>query len=157
MLFLIVGDGKEADLVCSRAEEYGILNRTLYVQQALPKRSIAALFDACSVAFSVFIDLPEMWHNSANKFFDALAAGRPVAINYRGWQADLIARHDLGLVLPADAPVVAARMLADFLADREAVSRCGRNARRLAKREFGRDELAEKALAVLHSVALENN
>ena len=154
VLFLLVGDGKEADLVRMRAEDCGILNRTLYVQGALPKRSIAALFEACSVAFSVFIDLPEMWHNSANKFFDTLAAGRPVAINYRGWQADLIAHHDIGLVLPVDSPVVAARMLADFLADRETVSRCGRNARRLAETMFGRDELADKALGVLRSVAL---
>ena len=154
ILFLIVGNGKETGLIRRRAADNGVLNRTLYLQEALPKRSVAALFEACSVAFSVVIDLPEMWHNSANKFFDALAAGRPVAINYRGWQADLIMRHDLGLVLPVDSPKVAARMLADFLSDREAVSRCGRNARRLAEREFCRDDLADKARDVVHSVAL---
>lgn len=153
MLFLIVGDGKEADLVRRRAEDRGVLNGTLYLEEALPKRSVASLFKACSVALSVFIDLPEMWHNSANKFFDALAAGRPVAINYGGWQADLIARHELGLVLPVDSPRVAARMLADFVSDREAVTRCGRNARRLAESEFCRDKLSDKAWELVHSVA----
>ena len=154
VLFLIVGDGKEVGLIRKRAEEYGILNRTLYLQEALPKRAVAALFEACSLAFSVFIDMPQMWHNSANKFFDALAAGRPVAINYRGWQADLVARHELGLVLPVDSPKVAARMLASFLSDRQAVSRCGRNARRLAEREFCRDNLADRARDVVHSAGL---
>ena len=153
ILFLIVGDGKEAGLVRRQAEDCGVLNRTLYLQEPLPKRSVASLFEACSVALSVVIDLPEMWHNSANKFFDALAAGRPVAINYGGWQADLVARHDLGLVLPVKSPREAAHMLADFVADREAVSRCGSNARRLAEQEFGRDNLSDRARKLVHSVA----
>ena len=154
ILFLIVGDGKEAGLVRKRAEQHGVLDRTLYLQSALPKRSVAALFEACTVALSVCIDLPEMWNNSANKFFDALAAGRPVAINYRGWQADLVGRYELGLVLPADSPRVAGHMLANFLSDREAVRRCGRNARMLAEREFCRDRLSEKARDVVRSAAL---
>jgi len=38
-----------------------------------------------------------MWNNSANKFFDALAAGRAVLINYRGWQAELLKKRVRGL------------------------------------------------------------
>ena len=95
-----------------------------------------------------------MWANSANKFFDGLAAGRPVAINYGGWQADLIVRHGLGLVLPANSPRTAARMLAGFVSNPETVIESGRNARILAEREFCRDELSAKVLDVIHSVVL---
>ena len=39
--------------------------------------------------FSV-IPIKELWANSANKLFDTLAAGRPILINYNGWQKELI-------------------------------------------------------------------
>ena len=152
--FLIVGDGKESDLIRKRAEELGVLNRTLFLRRSVPKKEIAKLLDDCSIALSVFIDLPELWDNSANKFFDALAAGRPIAINYRGWQADLIDKHDLGLVLPPDSPGIAAAMLARFLSDRERMVKCGWNSRRLAEQEFHRDRLSEKALEVIRSVVV---
>ena len=152
ILILIVGDGMEVELVRSYARKSGVLNESLYLQESMPKRCIANLFQACSIAFSTFVDLPEMSANSANKFFDALAAGRPVAINYGGWQADLIARHGLGLVLPTDSPRTAARMLVEFLSDRKTVVESGRSARMLAEREFCRDELSAKVLDVIHSV-----
>ena len=62
-----------------------MLDETLTVQPPLPKREIPALLAAATVATSLFRPIPEMESNSANKFFDALAAGRPVAINYGGW------------------------------------------------------------------------
>ena len=151
-IFLIVGDGKQANLIRGHAQDCGVLGRTLFLEQSIPKRQIASLFQACSIALSVFINLPEMWANSANKFFDALAAGRPVAINYGGWQADLISEHELGLVLPADSPRTAATMLAEFLSHRETVVRSGRNARQLAERAFCRDKLSATVLEVVHSV-----
>jgi hypothetical protein len=41
--------------------------------------------------------------NSANKFFDSLAAGRSIAINYGGWQAELLSSTRAGVVLdPVD-------------------------------------------------------
>ncbi len=151
--FLIVGDGKEFDLIRNRAEQLGVLNRTVFLRRSVPKKEIAKLLEECSLALSVFVDLPELWDNSANKFFDALAAGRPIAINYRGWQADLIDKHDLGLVLPPDSPGTAAAMLARFLSDRERIVKCGRNARKLAEQAFHRDRLSEKVLEVIRSVA----
>jgi hypothetical protein len=45
-----------------------------------------------------------MWSNSANKFFDALASGTPVMINYQGWQADLLRDSMAGIVVPPDEP-----------------------------------------------------
>lgn len=43
-----------------------------------------AAFAAASVVTSFVIDMKELWANSANKFFDALASGTAVAINYGG-------------------------------------------------------------------------
>ena len=41
--------------------------------------------------------MPELEANSANKFFDYLAAGKPVVINYGGWQQALLEETGAGI------------------------------------------------------------
>src|SRR5690606_26050308 len=85
----------------------------------IPKRDLVPLLQRATVATSFFINLEEMWANSANKFFDALAAGRPIMINYGGWQARLLEDHGAGIVVPPDNPSKAASMLHELLNDEE--------------------------------------
>ena len=91
-----------------------------------------------------------MWANSANKFFDALASGKPVAINYGGWQADLLESAGAGLRLPANDPELAFALL-DQVSGRlvQAVEDAGRAARRLAEEKFNRESLARQLESVL--------
>ena len=35
-----------------------------------------------------------------SKFFDTLAASRPVLINYQGWQKEVINQENIGYILP---------------------------------------------------------
>ena len=41
-----------------------------------------------------------MENNSANKFFDGLASGKPIMINYGGWQSKLIKKNNAGFTIP---------------------------------------------------------
>ena len=107
------------------------------------------LLSAPTIATSLFVNLPEMWNNSANKFFDALAAGRPIMINHEGWQADLIRETGAGLVVPPTDAVQSARMLHNFLSEPDRAKRAGQAALHLAKTRFDRDDLAGELLAVL--------
>ena len=89
--------------------------------------------------------------NSANKFFDTLAAGKPIVINYGGWQKDLIEKHNIGLVLARD-PKVAANELNELLLNDELLNTKGKNALALAKSEFSRDKLAQELIHILESL-----
>lgn len=149
--FLIVGDGMEAAAIRARAQQLGVLGRNLFMMKAVPKVEIQAAFAACDVVLSLFIDVPEMQANSANKFFDGLAAGRAMAINYGGWQADLIERHGAGKQLAACHPETAVRQLGEWVAKPGALRDAGRAARALAEREFDRDVLAQAFERVLLS------
>jgi glycosyltransferase involved in cell wall biosynthesis len=94
-----------------------------------------------------------MWANSANKFFDALAAGRPVAINHQGWLADLVRQRSLGLVLDPVDVTGSSRALIGFLRNPSAME-CARQAARRAARElFDRDVLAAQLEEVLLTAA----
>jgi glycosyltransferase involved in cell wall biosynthesis len=150
--FLSVGNGYEYDLVAALAKNLGILNENFFMMNAIPKNEMPALLSAATMATSLFIDLPEMWANSANKFFDALAASCPIAINYGGWQADLIEETGVGLVLPPKDIAKAAQLLVSALKDKNWQDRASAAALKLAKARFDRNNLAKQLENLLLSV-----
>jgi glycosyltransferase involved in cell wall biosynthesis len=153
--FALVGSGAERDAIEARARERGVLGTNLRVLPPVSKREVPGLLGAATVATSLFKPLPEMEANSANKFFDALAAGRPLAINYGGWHADLLRNSGAGLVLPSSDPGAAARDLATLALDEHAVMRAGAAARALASERFDRDDLAIRLAHVLERAVAE--
>jgi glycosyltransferase involved in cell wall biosynthesis len=148
---LLVGDGREFSTVKTLAEDCGVLGENLFIEKEMPKSDMPALLSAADMACALFIDKPEMRSNSANKFFDALAAGKPVMINYGGWMADLINNNDCGVVTWGDTAVEAARKIARALQNKSWLKEAGVNAKFLATTQFDRDVLAEQLESVLQS------
>lgn len=146
--FVIAGDGKQKQQVLEHARKRGVLEKNFWIIPPVPKREMPSLLSATTVATSLFVDLPEMWHNSANKFFDALAAGRSIMINYGGWQAEVLTSTGAGLVVPPGEPLVAASMLHEFISDTERVKNAEGAAANLASNVFDRDLLFDS----LHNV-----
>ena len=98
---------------------------------------------------------PIIQHNSANKFFDALSSGKPVLLNYSGWQRELLEDHNAGFgcdLCNLDQFVETVLYLNTHRAELPGI---GQNARRLAVREFDRDFLAAKALEVVEACKTE--
>ncbi len=150
--FLLIGDGKERDHIIARARETGVYEKSLFVWNPVPKAEMPAVLAAASVAMSVFVDLKPMWNNSANKFFDALAAAKPIAINYGGWQADILESSGAGIALSGTNFAQDARRLAEWIQDADALERASQAARHLAYNEFHRDLMAQKLERVLQQV-----
>lgn len=146
---VVAGAGAEEEMIRREAEELGVLNRNFYMIQRIPKAEVPALYSAATISLSLFIDLPEMWANSANKFFDTLAAGRPVAINYGGWQNELVRESGAGILLPPNNAQEAARTLAQAVQNPERLASARVAARHLAEERFDRDKLASQLEEVL--------
>jgi glycosyltransferase involved in cell wall biosynthesis len=66
---------------------------------------------------------------------------------------DLVEENEAGVYVRAGDAEDLARQVARLRDDPGEVRRMGQNARALAEREFGRDELAARALAVLEEAA----
>ncbi len=148
LCFVVIGEGAEWELVRGTAERSGALNRNFFMYRAMPKSRLIGAVAAATMVVSLFVDIPEMRVNSANKFFDGLAAGKPVAVNYEGWQADLLRETGAGIVLSGDAGKAASE-LAAFLADEGGVKAAGINAFALGMDRFDRDRLARQLENVL--------
>ncbi len=151
--FLVLGSGKGEGPLIAEAKKCGVLEKTLFVRPGVPKQAVPAWLAAADMAVSLFLDIKEMQANSANKFFDALAAGKPVAINYNGWQAHILREAGAGIVLPPDDPVLSARMIAEKVRDRKWLEEAGSAARKLAEERFERGKLAGELEQVLLAAA----
>lgn len=155
--FAVYGGGYDAKRLQARAKELGVWNETFFMPGVVPKREVPAVLSAATFASSLFIDLKEMWDNSANKFFDGLAAGRPVLINYGGWQAELVRETGAGLVLDPHDLEGAKDALLGALRDEAWLKEAGRRARKLAEDRFSRDVLAANLLGVLEEAYREHH
>lgn len=147
-----VGDGSEKESVLDYAQERGVLGTDFVVMKPVSKAEIPYFYAAATLAISTVLPIPELEANSANKFFDALAAGVPILVNHGGWMADIIEQAGAGLVLPATNASRAAAEICDFTNSPESVEAARINARKLAVDVFDRDRLAEKLLEVLQTV-----
>ena len=155
VVFVVVGDGREKSRVLKIAEDLGVVPRNFLILPPLLKRQMPGALAAATIAASVVIDLEPMRNNSANKLFDAFAAGRPVLINYGGWQAELLERTGAGISLPHDDLSKAATDLVTFLESPTRMEDARQAARALADNEFNRDRLSEQLRTVLETVAAE--
>lgn len=151
--FVLIGAGMEWDKVKHRAIELGIFNVNFYMYPAIPKTELVGAFAAASISTSLFVDLKPMEANSANKFFDTLASGTPIAINYGGWQVPVLEDYNAGVRLSRDIEKAAAQ-LSDLLGDSQLLLQMGLNARKLAEEHFSRDLLAKKLEDCLQKVAV---
>ena len=91
----------------------------------MPKKDLPILLSSATIVTSLFIDLPEMENNSANKFFDGLAAGKPLMLNYGGWQSKLIKKNNAGFNIPNDNPKKASDIINKYIFDKEKITRMG--------------------------------
>lgn len=127
--FVHVGGGTHVDEVRQRLLG---LPRAVFVGR-VPREHVGGFLSIASLSLVTTVDLPLLETNSANKFFDALVAGCPVAINYGGWQEDLLSRTGAGFRLSRDIPQ-AVHQITDYLGDPEEHLRM-----RLAAEQAGRD------------------
>ena len=149
--FVLQGEGKRRGAIEREVHRRGLSNVRLL--PAGDKRSAALLAAASDACMTIFKDVPILATNSPNKLFDTFAAGRPAIVNTAGWQRELVEGAEAGVAAaPGDPADLAERVL--FLRDHpHAAAAFGRNGRRLAEEEFGRELLAERLRVVLERAA----
>lgn len=151
IVIAIVGDGQMKPHLQERLQLEGMKAAAVY--ESTPKREMPALLSAADVGTVSFLPLPYMDTNSANKFFDFLATGLPVIINYCGWQKDALSSYDAGLSVDFSDPSTLADALIALRDDEIRRKEMGQAARRLAEDCFDRDKLVSRLESVLCEVA----
>ncbi len=145
--FVLVGDGREKAALRERAAREGL--EDVHFLDLVGKDRYAALLSEIDVGLQVLRNVPAFyWSTSPNKFFDYLAAGRPVLVNYPGWMTDLATEAGCGRGVPPDDPGAFADAVEEFCArgDRAAM---GTAARRLAEARFAQPRILDDLVRAL--------
>jgi glycosyltransferase involved in cell wall biosynthesis len=152
IVFLLVGDGKERDNLISLAKKRGVFDVNLYFYDPISKDELPLLYSSVDMGSSFVIKVPDLWRNSANKYFDTLAAGRPILINYLGWQSDEIDNLNVGYVLP---PMLSQKAIADFVdytRNSSLINQQRLNSHRLAKTHYALELLSSKYISLIQQI-----
>jgi glycosyltransferase involved in cell wall biosynthesis len=75
-----------------------------------------------------------MVNNSANKFFDGLAAGKPIMINYGGWQKELLDDSGAGFTIPKRNAKISAKKINNLLKNKNKLNNMSEASLILAKK-----------------------
>ncbi len=149
--FVILGDGSEKVGLIDKANAFGLEN--IDFTGSKPKTELPAFVAACDVSMVIFANHPILEHNSANKFFDSLSAGKLILLNYSGWQRKIIEESKAGFGCSLCDLDEFIEKITYLNSHRAELAEMGLNSRKIAEEHFNRDKLASQVLHVLEKVS----
>jgi len=150
IIFVLIGDGNQKSSLESKVKELGLTN--VEILSSVPKRELSDFYAAANIGLVIIGNFPIIEHNSANKFFDSLSAGKPVLLNYSGWQRKILEDNEAGFGCDLCNLDQFVEKVLYLNSHSRQVEQMGQNARRVAVKNFNRDELAKQALELTSSV-----
>ncbi len=146
----VIGDGKLLESLKHASAHYGCIDKTIVFHGPKPKNQVADFFLDADATIMTITDCELLYrHSVQNKFFDSLAAGKPVIANYRGYASELAEIMNAGLIVDRNDITAAASQIAEYLGDQEVILLAGKNARKLAEDRFSQDKLGAQLEQVL--------
>jgi len=152
LVFILMGLGVEKENIIQLAKEKGIFNKNFFILKPISKSELPLWYNVASMGSSFVIDIPQLWANSANKFFDTLAAGKPVLINHEGWQAETIRSRNVGYVLPFEMTDKTAEQFVQYSKDDMLIKEQSVLALELAKEKYSLDVATQSYLKVFDRI-----
>jgi glycosyltransferase involved in cell wall biosynthesis len=143
--FLLVGDGAERENLQVKAQSMQLKNLSLHSFQT--RDGILELMNVTDVVFVSYRHAPILETGSPNKFFDGLAAGKLIFINFGGWIREEIEEAQCGFYLDPEKPESIVPILNSLLASGQ-LSQYQVRSRQLAEQKFSRNKLTEQWVSI---------
>jgi glycosyltransferase involved in cell wall biosynthesis len=145
--FFLCGDGASFDGLKEASRNLQLQNITF-----LPftnRQGVKQIMDLTDATFISYRSFPILETGSPNKYFDGLAAGKLVVINFKGWIKEEIIKEQCGLALDPRLPHDFVKQITPVLQDRVLENSFRVNARKLAERKYARQTLGSEFLRAL--------
>ncbi|MBC1554153.1 glycosyltransferase family 4 protein [Listeria booriae] len=93
--YILIGRGKEKAMVEETIHNRGLTN--IWLLDNMSKAEVFSWMSASDVGIVNLANVPILaTENSSNKFFDFLSLSKPIILNFKGWQDDLLRKHLAG-------------------------------------------------------------
>ncbi|MEN2282936.1 glycosyltransferase family 4 protein [Algoriphagus sp. SE2] len=145
--FLVMGKGSAERELKKYAKENELKN--LKFIEFGSKKLVNEVLSVSDFAWISFAHLPVLKTNSPNKFFDAIAAGKAILVNHKGWVYNLTKEYDLGIPFLPEKLVIGFKQLEQLENNPEKLLQMKQNSRKLAERYFSKEMAVNRVLRVL--------
>lgn len=145
--FLICGDGATLPKLKKEATQMDLINLTFIPFQQ--RDGVKEVMDISDAIFVCYKPLPVLETGSPNKYFDGLAAGKLILINFGGWIRDEIESKGCGIYIDPHCPSECPKLIAPFLKDESLLNEYQHAARSLAERSYSRKILSDRFVAAI--------
>ena len=109
--FIFSGEGTEKAVFLKMVSEVGLVDSVIEWPQT-NKEGIKHYLNQCHFSYVSFNrSAPVLSSGSPNKFFDSLAAGVPVILNFEGWLKELVTKNKVGFYQSATNSTELARQI----------------------------------------------
>jgi glycosyltransferase involved in cell wall biosynthesis len=145
--FILVGDGaKKVELVGRAKEEQ--LDNCVFLD-TMPKPQLKQIYGQLDLGLMVLLNNRSFYEGSSpNKFFDYLACGLPVIVNYPGWMARVIEHFEIGLSTPPEMANDFSDKIIVLSKNENQLKVMARNTKK-AREFFAREAVAAKFVSVV--------
>lgn len=147
--FFICGDGALVDRLKKNAQQLSLANLTFL--DFTNRKGVQDLLNVTDASFICYKQVPILETGSPNKFFDGLAAGKLIIINFEGWIKKEIEENQCGFYANPQQPTDFVRKITPFLNDQKLLSRYQVASRHLAEKKYSRKQLSAEFAAVFSS------
>lgn len=152
IVYILIGDGARKEIITEKAKKYNVLYKNVFILNPVRKQDLPDWYREVDMGSSFVIPIKELWANSANKFFDTLAASRPILINHKGWQAEVIRNDNLGFVLPEKLTEESASEFVEYTQKRALHQEQQKNALKKAKEFYSLEIASQKYVTIFQKV-----
>ena len=139
---IICGDGAMLDSLKESASRQSLTNVSF--RGFVNRDGVKALLDATDAVFVSYLPAPILETGCPNKYFDGLAAGKLIIVNFNGWIRNEIEKVDCGFYINPKQPREIVDQLKRFLDEPSRLVAAKTQARKLAEEKYSRKLISER-------------
>jgi glycosyltransferase involved in cell wall biosynthesis len=145
--FILCGDGALLEYFKRIAKQHQLQNFSILPFQ--DRQGVREIMTCTDVTFISYKPLPVLETGSPNKYFDGLAAGKMIAINFGGWIREEIENKNCGIYVDPRYPTDFVKKIEPFVFDAEKLKQCQQASRLLAETKYSRQLLSAEFAAIV--------
>jgi glycosyltransferase involved in cell wall biosynthesis len=140
--FLMCGEGAMAERLKSSVQKLKLEN--ISITGFVDRNGVKEIMNVTDAVFVSYKNMPILETGSPNKYFDGLASGKLIVVNFGGWIKNEIERVGCGLAVDAKQPTDFANKILSFISDKKKLERYQTAARKLAEEKYSRQILSSR-------------
>jgi glycosyltransferase involved in cell wall biosynthesis len=145
--FIICGEGALKNSLIKRAANLDLKN--LSFTEFQDREGVREVMNITDATFICYKNSPILETGSPNKFFDGLAAGKVIIVNFGGWIRKEVEENSCGVHVNPNDPVHFVDAIRPYFDNRELTKQAQQSARRLAEK-FSREKLSKEFLTLVN-------